>query len=212
MPSERGGKQTTVALISGHHLLQLGLQQLMTTEKSIRLVQQSATNLNVDELLAHEKPQVIVIDQDVRNDLPALFQKVKASAPATKIILLCSMEQAERSRQTLHLAIDGIVLKVQPAQVLIAAIKHLMGIAGTTTPVAPIAIPGPPSRSNESELTERQREIVKLVAEGLSNKDIAARMHLADTTVRHHLTKIFDKLGVPNRQKLLVRAHQQDPG
>ena len=57
------------------------------------------------------------------------------------------------------------------------------------------------------DLTAREREIVKLVAEGLSNKEIAERLSMADTTVLHYLTKIFDKLGVSNRQHLLIRAH-----
>ena len=56
-------------------------------------------------------------------------------------------------------------------------------------------------------LTEREREVIKLVRQGLSNKDIAYQLSISDSTVRHHLTSIFDKVGVPNRQKLLVHAH-----
>ena len=55
-------------------------------------------------------------------------------------------------------------------------------------------------------LTEREREIIKLLSQGLSNKDIAHALCISDSTVRHHLTNIFDKVGVPNRQKLLVHA------
>ena len=57
-------------------------------------------------------------------------------------------------------------------------------------------------------VTKREREIVALVGEGLSNKDIAGRLGISSITVRHHLTSIFDKLGVATRQKLLIRAHQ----
>lgn len=57
-------------------------------------------------------------------------------------------------------------------------------------------------------VTKREREIVALIGEGLSNKDIAARLGISSITVRHHLTSIFDKLGVTTRQKLLLRAHQ----
>ncbi len=55
-------------------------------------------------------------------------------------------------------------------------------------------------------LTAREREIIKLLRQGLSNKDIAHTLSISDSTVRHHLTNIFDKVGVPNRQKLLVHA------
>jgi DNA-binding NarL/FixJ family response regulator len=56
-------------------------------------------------------------------------------------------------------------------------------------------------------LTEREREVIRLVEEGLSNKDIAYRLSISDSTVRHHMTSIFDKVGVSNRQKLLIHAH-----
>ena len=66
--------------------------------------------------------------------------------------------------------------------------------------------PQPPAWSDA--LTEREREIIRLVGQGLSNKDIAYQLSISDSTVRHHMTSIFDKVGVPNRQKLLVHAHQ----
>ena len=57
-------------------------------------------------------------------------------------------------------------------------------------------------------LTRREREIVQLVRQGLSNKDIAYRLSIRDSTVRHHMTNIFDKVGVSNRQKLMVHTHR----
>ena len=57
-------------------------------------------------------------------------------------------------------------------------------------------------------MTKREHEIIVLIGQGLSNKDIADRLSISSTTVRHHLTSIFDKLGVTSRQKLLIRAHQ----
>jgi DNA-binding NarL/FixJ family response regulator len=56
-------------------------------------------------------------------------------------------------------------------------------------------------------LTEREQEVIRLVEEGLSNKDIAYKLSISDSTVHHHMTSIFEKVGVPNRQKLLVHAH-----
>jgi DNA-binding NarL/FixJ family response regulator len=64
------------------------------------------------------------------------------------------------------------------------------------------------SLQRSGSLTEREREIIALIGQGLSNKDIADRLCISVITVRHHLTNIFDKLGVATRQKLLIRAHQ----
>ncbi|MDQ3235875.1 MAG: response regulator transcription factor, partial [Pseudobdellovibrionaceae bacterium] len=74
-----------------------------------------------------------------------------------------------------------------------------------------VALPysGTPCQARWPEgLTERERDVVRLISQGLSNKDIADRLCISSITVRHHLTNIFDKLGVSNRQKLLIRAHQ----
>lgn len=57
-------------------------------------------------------------------------------------------------------------------------------------------------------MTPREREVIRLITQGLSNKDIADRLLISSITVRHHLTNIFDKVGVSNRQQLLIRAHQ----
>ena len=57
-------------------------------------------------------------------------------------------------------------------------------------------------------LTDREREVIGLIGKGLSNRDIANTLCISETTVRHHLTSIFDKMGVSNRQKLLICAHQ----
>ena len=60
-----------------------------------------------------------------------------------------------------------------------------------------------------AKLTKREREIIELIAEGLKNKEIAARLSISPATVRHHLSAIFAKLGVPDRLKLMVFAYQQ---
>jgi len=57
-------------------------------------------------------------------------------------------------------------------------------------------------------LTEREREIIRLVGQGLSNKEMAYKLSISDSTVRHHMTNIFDKVGVPNRQNLLIHTYQ----
>jgi DNA-binding NarL/FixJ family response regulator len=218
--ARQGGTQTTIALISGHHLLRLGLQESVKSEAWIRLVQPTATSINVDDLIAQENPHIIIVDSQTKSDLRALVQRIRGSAPEIKIILLCDMDQAEHSRQTLGACIDSIVLNVQPAQVLFATIKHRMDIpqyatrqmgtaninASTTRATVPAL--GQSQHGKEAGLSERERQVVKLVGEGLTNKEIAACLHIADSTVRHHLTSIFDKLGVSNRQNLLIRARR----
>ncbi|MEK6785101.1 MAG: helix-turn-helix transcriptional regulator [Nitrospirota bacterium] len=82
-------------------------------------------------------------------------------------------------------------------------VERSLEIPFTKTVNAPTLPPAWPDA-----LTGREREIIRLVGQGLSNKDIAYKLSISDSTVRHHMTNIFDKVGVPNRQKLLIHTHQ----
>ncbi len=223
--SEQEERATTVvAIVSSNYLLRLGLQRIVEQERWIRLIGQTANGTTLDDVLARERPHIMIIDTEIESDVPGLIQKIKASAPATKTILLTGMDEAECTRQAFACGVDGLVLKIQPSPVLIVTIDYLARAASATMPLAgshtaplnkphrttvPAAIaPTPPQSKWPDGLTEREREVVRLISEGLSNKDIADRLCISSITVRHHLTSIFDKLGVSNRQKLLIRAHQ----
>ncbi len=217
---------TMVAIATNNYLLRLGLQKIVDDEKWIRLVGQLAHAGNLEELLRTEQPHIIILDTEIGSTVPDLIRKIKLVAPGIKTILLSGFDDTECSQQALASGVDGIVLKVQPSAVLIATIKYLadsgeefvipMGKGDAPLKLNhPLALPTELTTPTTAPtkwpdgLTEREREVVRLISEGLSNKDIADRLCISSITVRHHLTSIFDKLGVPNRQKLLIRAHQQ---
>lgn len=215
---------TVVAIISSNYLLRLGLQRIVETETWIRLVGQTAQGIDLDKIIASERPHIAILDTETDNAVPELIHKIKESVPGIKTILLSGFDDLECTRQAFASGVDGVVLKVQPAAVLIATITHLArpiaDVMLTIDGAAPrprLKIPtDPPLLSSTAsartrrpdDLTERECEVVRLISEGLSNKDIAHRLCISSITVRHHLTNIFDKLGVPNRQKLLIRAHR----
>ena len=216
---------TVVAIVTNNYLLRLGLQKIVDDAKWIRLVGQAAHAGNLDEILTSEQPHIVILDTEIGGAAPDLIQKIKRVAPGVKTILLSGFDDTECTRQALAAGVDGIVLKVQPSAVLIATINYLADSGGEValpignrpsplklshTPAISTAPLTPPALTKWSDgLTEREREVVRLISEGLSNKDIADRLCISSITVRHHLTSIFDKLGVSNRQKLLIRAHQQ---
>jgi DNA-binding NarL/FixJ family response regulator len=219
---KRKSVTVTIAVISSNHLVRLGLQQIIGTTHHIRLVGYAKNGVQADELIAREQPKVILIDMEPEIDVAGLIAKLKQNAPSSKIVLLSSFDEKERIREAFLLGVDGIVLKIQPPAVLIAVIESLShaateptgGQGGGVTPF-PSSVSLPPFGDTEPSalkwpgaLTEREREVIGLIGQGLSNKDIADRLCISGITVRHHLTNIFDKLGVTTRQKLLIRAHQ----
>ena len=215
---------TGVAIVSSNYLLRLGLQKIVEHEPWIRLIGQAAHGANLDDILTRERPHIMIVDSEIESDVTELIQKIKVAAPGIKIILLSGIDDVERTRQALARGVDGLVLKIQPSPVLIATIDYLARPTGEAAPpavngtahlemahVPAVSIATHPASAPSSwpeSLTEREREIVQLIGQGLSNKDIADRLCISSITVRHHLTNIFDKLGVSNRQKLLLRAHQ----
>jgi len=216
--------KTVVAIISSNYLLRLGLQRIAEAESWINLIGQTAHSANLDEVLATNNPDIAILDTENDQAIPDLVWKIKRVAPRIKIILLSGFDDVECTRQAFASGVDGIVLKVQPSAVLIAAIAHLTKVQDSIV-LSFERHEGRPSLGSQGEfpaliprvsaqpkpldgLTDREQEVVRLVSEGLSNKDIADRLCISSITVRHHLTSIFDKLGVSNRQKLLIRAHQ----
>jgi len=212
-----------VSLLSNNCLLQLGLQHILEQEGWIHLNGYAANGTALDDLLKRECLDIMILDSEIAQDVTPLIQKIRTVDLGIRIILLCGLRE-ESANRAIDLRVDGIVLKTQPSGVLIATIDHLTQSAEETWPRGVNRVTGlnafrslnnlvpspghPPESKRPDGLTERECQIIRCVTQGLSNKDIAERLCISSITVRHHLTNIFDKLGVSNRQKLLIHAHQ----
>ncbi|HEU5092664.1 MAG TPA: response regulator transcription factor [Nitrospira sp.] len=205
----------TIAILSSQCLVWLGLQKILESHATVPMV-----------VLPHlwqpsnrppaENPDVFILDLETERDTLGAINQIRESAPTSKIVLLCGLEDKDRMREAFAAGVDGIILKVQPPAVVLAVIEALYAPASPHVPAGRLGLGIPIMKTVEADpqplawpeaLTEREREIICLVRQGLSNKDIAYKLSISDSTVRHHMTSIFDKVGVPNRQKLLVHAH-----
>jgi DNA-binding NarL/FixJ family response regulator len=211
-----------VAVVSTNHLLRLGLQKIVNSESEMRFTGCATGAATVDDILECELPDIIIIDTEGEQKVHTLIQKIKCANPRIGIVLISCLQNRHRTKQAMKSGVDGIVLKTQPSFVLIAMIKHLIAsnsvgnnplndyeVAGLQSSPSSVSMHRPRFETNWPDgLTEREREVIELISQGLSNKDIADRLRISTITVGHHLTNVFDKLGVANRQKLLVRVHQ----
>lgn len=211
----------TIAIISSHHVVSLGLQQIFESRETPRFLVHPYQRMTPDVLLPENRSDVIILDMETERDITGTIKQIRETAPKSKILSFSGFEDKERMREAMEYGVDGVILKVQPPQVVLAAIDALY--SPFPTPVFPerngtrLADLREVSKTHSTietrpavwpdALTGREREVIGLVRQGLSNKDIAYRLSISDSTVRHHLTSIFDKVGVPNRQKLLVHAH-----
>lgn len=213
----------TVAIVSKNHLVRIGLQAALSAQQHMQLVGEANGAHEAETLVSREQPHVLVIEMETDLDVRELVRSVKTSVPRTRIILLSSIEDKAHIVGSVSSGIDGIVLTIQPAVVLLATISHVCGLPDATTVyerrtrrrlqcTEPSIDDDPPPRlsatSPDTSLTGREREIVCLIGQALSNKDIAERLCISSVTVRHHLTSIFGKFDVNSRQKLLLRAYE----
>lgn len=212
----------TIAILSRQCLVWLGLQKILESSATVPMVVHSYPGRTSDLLRAERGPDVFILDLGTERDALSTINHIRESTPTSKIVLLCGLEDQNRTPEAFASGVDGIILNVQPPAVVVAVIESLC------VPVQPyssvewegagrLGLRPTFKKTVESEpqpppwpdvLTEREREIIRLVGQGLSNKEIAYKLSISDSTVRHHMTSIFDKVGVPNRQKLLIHAHQ----
>ena len=132
MRTEEGQGTVVVAIASNNYLLRLGLQKVVEEETWIRLIEQNAYGANLDDVLEHELPNVMIVDSEIESALPDIIRTIKEAVPAIKIILLAGMDESESIRQAFACGVEGLVLKIQPSPVLIATIDYL---AHTGSPV-----------------------------------------------------------------------------
>lgn len=205
-----------VIMISNNHMIRVGSRMILEAHPNISLVRELSGGPDAVEVVAEEKPEVILIDLDVAGVLD-LIRKFHVAAKDSHILILAGLNDEELTREALCSGAAGVVLKMQPPAVIFAAIESACSNASKTL-VSLLPALGRIvhyAKTNDSELskaitslTTREREIIPLIGEGFRNKDIADRLCISETTVRHHLTSIFTKLEVSNRQRLLIVAHQ----
>ncbi|MDI3461787.1 MAG: Two-component transcriptional response regulator, LuxR family [Nitrospira sp.] len=212
----------TLVIISNQYFGWLGLQKIFESVEEVRIAVQLHLRMSPAVLLAERQPDVFILDMESEQDPIGTMRQMRESAPTSKIVLLSGFADTDRTREAFEYGVDGVILKIQPAAVVLAVIKALYSPAYNPAPVGSCdavsmdlrattgqdADPDAQSSVWPDGLTERKREIIRLVGQGLSNKDIADRLCISNSTVRHHLTGIFDKIGVPNRQKLLIHTHR----
>jgi two-component system nitrate/nitrite response regulator NarL len=208
MSEKRSDQSSThTVLLTNNLSLFLGLEIVLSPVTSLT---HALYNGSVERAL-QDRPQLIIVDMEYSAQVPALIRQAKQTLRDVKILLLAGFNEMDDTRQALQLDVDGVMLKMQPPQALLAAVTAVMPSSSTTgtatcnghawSPPQITAWPDP--------LSPRERDIVRCVAEGLSNKEVADRLSISAITVRHHLTSIFSKLDVAGRQKLILQVHRE---
>ncbi|NJM08281.1 response regulator transcription factor [Candidatus Gracilibacteria bacterium] len=206
-----------IFLVDQHTLTRAGLRLLIESQQRFIVVGEAARCDIALRLIDECQPDVVVLDLNIGAEHAlAILQEIHTSGKA-RVILLSALCDPELNRQAMRVGAAGLVQKAQEPEVLLRAIEsvHSGDIWVERAMVSALLheLPNAESAQNVlgerqriAALTQREREVIGLVGEGRKNRQIAERMLISETTVRHHLTSIFDKLGVSDRLELVIYA------
>ena len=209
-----------VLIVDDHGIMRAGLRMLLESQPGITVVGEASTCADALALATGTQPDVIVLDLDLGGEnavesIPTLLR----TAPETRILVLTGMRDPEVHRQAIRHGALGLVCKEKAVETLLQALTKVRAGEVWLEPTMIARVLGDLTRPQPSpqasaeatkiaRLTEREREVITLVGEGLRNKHIAARLYISEATVRHHLTAIFAKLDVSDRFELAIYAYQ----
>ncbi len=209
-----------VVVADDQPLVRLGLRVLLEAEDGVTLVGEAADGREALAVVRRERPDVVLMDvrMPVLDGIEALRQiTADASLAATKVIVLTTFELDEYVFDALRAGASGFLIKdTEPAELLralrVAAAGDSLLSPGVTRRLISefTARPGRLGGAHPRirELTDREREIVALAAQGLANDEIADRLTLSPATVRTHVGRAMTKLGARDRAQLVVFAYQ----
>jgi DNA-binding NarL/FixJ family response regulator len=221
MPSPEGGAVVIrVVVADDQALVRLGLRVLLETEDDLELVGEAADGREAVELVRRERPDVVLMDVRMpqMDGIEALRQVVAdPGLAATRVVMLTTFELDEYVFEALRAGASGFLIKdAEPADLLRAVRVAARGESLLSPTVTRhlidelLARPSPrwAPHPNVRTLTDREREVVGLVAEGLTNDEIAGRLVLSPATVRTHVGRAMSKLDARDRAQLVVFAFQ----
>lgn len=209
-----------ILLVDDHALVRSGLRMGIETHPRLRVVAEAGNHVEAVEAAAAKHPDVILLDLDLGGEcgidlIPALL----AASSRSRILLLTGVRDAEKHHRAVRLGAVGLVMKDHLMTTFIKAIEKVHAgevwldrsmIANVLHELSRGDSTGAldTDGAKASALKPREREIIRLVGSGLKNQEIAERLDISEATVRHHLTSIFNKLGVSDRVELIIYSYR----
>jgi DNA-binding NarL/FixJ family response regulator len=223
-PPTSGVPRTKIRIVvaDDHPIFRDGLCKLLALEEDFEVVGQAQDGQEVLDVLQQYEPDILLLDLKMPGlDGLGTLQRLQAARIRTRVIVLTASDDKNEFVQAMKLGTSGIVLKQTATDLLIKSIRKVhageIWLDSHTTAavirqfVSAEEVPPPsqtaaPRERERSPLSQREREIVALVAQGFKNKEMAEKMFISEQTVKNHLHNIFDKLGVSDRLELALYA------
>jgi two-component system, NarL family, nitrate/nitrite response regulator NarL len=217
LPMEESAPTINIVISDDHALFREGLRKLLEAEPGIRIVGEALDGEETLKVVRQLKPHVLLLDLSLPklSGLQVLAELSKLELPTRTIMLTAAIER-EQVIDALQLGVRGIVLKHSALQLLLKSIRCVsegqfwVGQEGVSDLIQALRRMKPSHNVSKAPrnfgLSSREMEVIGLIVAGYTNKDLARELGISENTAKHHLTNIFDKLGVSNRLELVLYA------
>jgi two-component system, NarL family, response regulator NreC len=205
--------QITIVLADDHQVVRAGLRMLLQAEEDFEVLAEAGDVATTERRVAAYHPRVLILDLNMPggSSLPAI-PGLREAAPGTQIVVLTMQNDPNFARDALRAGAIGYVLKEAADSELVQAVRlaaqgrtYLSPELGARMAAAPQAAHGPPD-----DLSTRELEVLRLIALGYTNSEIASRLYLSVRTVESHRAHIQQKTGRTTRAALVAYAREND--
>ncbi len=220
LPASDAPNVITVAIIEDNRLVREGISALLARSADLKVVAGGADAGSVIGNRIH--PTVILLDLGLRNgDSLRVVHRVKEEFPESKVVVMDLMPAQEEIVEFVNAGVAGFIMKDATLDDLVSTIRRVAQGAHVLPPemtgslfseIARVAVArGQPAVALEAvRMTVREREVIELISEGCSNKEIASRLHIATHTVKSHVRNIMEKLTLHTRLQIAAYAHRDE--
>ena len=209
-------RKTRILIADDHTIFRDGLRRLLESEPEFQVTGEAADGAEALQLSQQLKPDILLLDLAMPR-MPGLetLRELSSQASPVKTILLTAAIEKRQIVEALQMGARGVIMKDAATTLLMKGIRTVMAgqfwvgreaVADMVTYLRDKAAQQPPPPGKAYGLTKRELEILSTIVSGLSNKEIAQKFSLSEDTVKHHLTNIFDKVGVSSRLELALFA------
>jgi DNA-binding NarL/FixJ family response regulator len=205
-----------VLVADDQSMVRAGFRMLLSGEPDIEVVAEASNGLEAIDKAARFAPTVVLMDIRMPElDGLEATRRILAKDDTARVLILTTFDLDEYVYEALRAGASGFVLKDDPPEQLLAAIRTIAGGDALLSPAVTKRVieqftrsPRPTPPKALDELTERELDVFRLIARGLSNAEIGRELYISDTTVKTHITHILQKLELRDRVQAVVLAHE----
>jgi RNA polymerase sigma factor (sigma-70 family) len=211
-----------IVILDSHTLVRAGLTLIINSHPGMKVMGEAGESKEGLEIVASLKPDIILLTLDPAGNISLeIIRQLSKASSRSHIILIAQQDETQINLRAVQEGVLGAVFKTQSPETLIRAIQKVNAgevwlersmianlISGMTNHQQ--LIPQDPVTECIAQLSPRERKVIQLIGQGYKNSHIAKQLSISETTVRHHLTSIYSKLGVTDRLELLVFVHRNN--